>query len=135
MGEGGCKRGAEPDREEETGIKEETVGKKRGGGCGARIYSCRTDMASVCDTTDCNRINEGKVQRWRTKRRKEEKGKEVPQIGSAVNLHQVRYSLGTCYPSQTRGPVEGRLITMAAGGGGGEAAGGLEVQGELEGKG
>lgn len=39
------------------------------------------------------------------------------------------------YPSQTSGPVEGRLITMAAGGGRGEAAGGLRVQGELKGKG
>lgn len=75
------------------------------------------------------------MQRWRTKRRKEEKGKEVPQIGLAANLHQVRYSLGTCYPSQMSGPVEGRLITMAAGGGGGEAAGGLGVRGKLKGKG
>ena len=30
---------------------------------------------------------------------------------------KVRYSLGTCHPSQMRGPVEGRLITMAADGG------------------
>lgn len=30
---------------------------------------------------------------------------------------QVRYSLGTCHLSQMRGPVEGRLITMAADGG------------------
>lgn len=40
---------------------------------------------------------------------------------------KVRYSLGTCHPSQMRGPVEGRLITMAADGGKGRAGGGFGV--------
>lgn len=41
----------------------------------------------------------------------------TPHIGGGIHLHQVRYSLGTCRLSQMRGPVEGRLITMAADGG------------------
>lgn len=72
-------------------------------------------MTSAAEETDCNGKNSREGAKMEEKDR--DRAKRLCKVGLGINLHQVRYSLGTCQPSQIRGPVEGRLITMAADGG------------------